>query len=272
MPPDSPEATTLRAEVAALEQLLEIQERTVAEQSSRLELQAAELRRSNHALEQFAYVISHDLQEPLRMVAAYTQLLREAYEGKLDENADKYIGFASGGARRMQELINALLDYSRVTTRGDELQLVALDQITSEALENLGLAITESHAEIVREPLPKVMGDRHQLVRLVQNLVGNALKFHEPERPPRVRIGARREGRTLHLTIADQGIGIDPRHHARIFEIFRRIHPKRFAGTGIGLAICQRVAERHGGSIGVTSELGKGSTFTVTLPLPKEDP
>jgi len=272
VPHDSSEATSLRAEVAALEQLLEIQERTVTEQANRLEMQAAELRRSNHALEQFAYVISHDLQEPLRMVAAYTQLLREAYEGKLDENADKYIGFASGGARRMQELINALLDYSRVTTRGDEPQLLALDGIVEEALENLGLAITESHAEIVREPLPKVTGDRHQLVRLLQNLVGNALKFHEPNQAPRVRIVGQREAGVLRLTIADEGIGIDPRHHARIFEIFRRIHPKRFAGTGIGLSICQRIVERHGGSIRVESELGKGSSFIVTLPLPKEAP
>ncbi len=271
MPPNSPEVTTLRAEVAALEQLLEIQERTVAEQSDRLELQAAELRRSNYALEQFAYVISHDLQEPLRMVAAYTELLREAYEGKLDANADKYIGFASGGARRMQELINALLDYSRVTTRADELQLLALDGVVDDALENLALAITESHAVILREPLPKVTGDKHQLVRLVQNLVANALKFHEPDRAPRVRIGAQPESGTLRLTIADEGIGIDPRHHARIFEIFRRIHPKRFAGTGIGLSICQRIVERHGGSIRVESELGKGSSFVVTLPLPKED-
>jgi chemotaxis family two-component system sensor kinase Cph1 len=206
------------------------------------------------------------------MVAAYTQLLREAYEGKLDANADKYIGFASGGARRMQELINALLDYSRVTTRSDEPQLVELDRVVDDALENLGLAITESHAEIHREPLPNVIGDRHQLVRLVQNLVANALKFHEPDQAPRVRIAGQRAAGTLRLIVADEGIGIDPRHHARIFEVFRRIHPKRFAGTGIGLSICQRIVERHGGSVRVESELGKGSSFIVTLPFPKEAP
>jgi len=266
------ELAQLRAEIAALEQLLEIQESTVAEQTGRLEVQAAELQRSNHALEQFAYVISHDLQEPLRMVAAYTELLREAYRGKLDADADKYIDFASGGARRMQELINALLDYSRVTTRGKDFTLVPLDAALDEALANLSLAIDESKAEISRTPLPSIKGDRPQLVRLLQNLVGNALKFREPEAAPRVSIGASVEGDLLDLSVADQGIGIDPRHHARIFEVFRRIHPKRFTGTGIGLSICQRIAERHGGSIRVDSTLGRGATFHVMLPRTKELP
>jgi len=270
MPDATAETALLRAEIAALEQLLEIQERTVAEQTERLDVKAAELRRSNYALEQFAYVISHDLQEPLRMVAAYTELLRESYQGKLDANADKYIGFASGGARRMQELINALLDYSRITTRGEELEPVALEGVVNDALENLALAIEESHAEIAREPLPWVRGDRVQLVRLVQNLVANALKFTEPDQSPRIQIRTTTCEREVSLSIADAGIGIDPRHHARIFEIFRRIHPKRFAGTGMGLAICQRIAERHGGSIRVESSVGKGSTFVVTLKLEEE--
>jgi light-regulated signal transduction histidine kinase (bacteriophytochrome) len=266
------ELAQLRAEIAALEQLLEIQESTVAEQTGRLEVQAAELRRSNHALEQFAYVISHDLQEPLRMVAAYTELLREAYRGKLGDDADKYIDFASGGARRMQELINALLDYSRVTTRGKEFTLVSLDDALEEALANLSLAVEQSTAEIIRTPLPSIKGDRAQLVRLLQNLVGNALKFHEPDDPPRVSIGASVEGDLVDLAVADRGIGIDARHHTRIFEVFRRIHPKRFAGTGIGLSICQRIAERHGGGIRVDSAVGRGATFHVTMSRTKESP
>ncbi|MGE3768322.1 MAG: ATP-binding protein [Kofleriaceae bacterium] len=261
------EIAQLRAELAALEQLLEIQERTVAEQTERIERQAAELRRSNHALEQFAYVISHDLQEPLRMVAAYTEMLREAYQGKLDDEADKYIGFASGGARRMQELINALLDYSRVTTRGKDFEDVSLDAALDDALLNLSVAVEEAHAEIVRVKLPSVRGDRSQLVRLLQNLVGNAVKFRVDDRAPRVTIGAAIDGSTLDLTVADNGIGIDPRHHARIFEVFKRIHPKKYPGTGIGLSICQRIAERHGGSIRVESTAGAGATFHVTLPI-----
>lgn len=264
------EVVQLRAELAALEQLLEIQERTVAEQTERIEAQSAELRRSNHALEQFAYVISHDLQEPLRMVAAYTEMLREAYQGKLDADADKYIGFASGGARRMQELINALLDYSRVTTRGKEFDIVALDDVVDEALMNLSVAAEEASASISRTRLPRVLGDRSQLVRLVQNLVANAIKFREEGRPPRIAIGGAIGGATCDLTVADDGIGIDPRHHARIFEVFKRIHPKKYPGTGIGLSICQRIAERHGGSIRVESTAGAGATFHVLLPIVTE--
>jgi light-regulated signal transduction histidine kinase (bacteriophytochrome) len=269
---DSNEAVRLRSEIAALEQLLEIQEQTVAEQAQRLETQAAELRRSNHALEQFAYVISHDLQEPLRMVAAYTELLRETHQGKLGEDADKYIGFASGGARRMQELINALLDYSRVTTRTQPLQALELDRVVDEALANLTIAIEESGAEIGRSPLGRVTGDRLQLVRVVQNLVANAIKFRREETRPRVHIsaehpGGEQPGALVRLMFRDEGIGIDPRHHARIFEVFRRIHPKRYPGTGIGLSICQRIVERHGGTIVVESAPGQGSTFIVTLPV-----
>lgn len=204
------------------------------------------------------------------MVAAYTELLRETYEGKLDADADKYIGFASGGARRMQEMINALLDYSRVTTRGKDFETLALDQVVNDALMNLSIAIEEARAEIVREPLPRVRGDRMQLVRLVQNLVANGIKFREPSKHPRVSIRAAIEGDTIDLVVADDGIGIDPRHHARIFEVFRRVHPKKYAGTGIGLSICQRIAERHGGAIRVESNVGAGATFHVSLPLAKE--
>ena len=205
------------------------------------------------------------------MVAAFTELLREKYRGKLDADADKYIDFASGGARRMQEMINALLDYSRITTRGKDFTVVRLDEVLDEVLLNLSVLVEESRATITREPLPAIVGDRVQLTRLLQNLVGNALKFHLPDRPPEVTIKAGRDGEgQLDLMVSDRGIGIDPRHHARIFEVFRRIHPKRFAGTGIGLSVCQRVAERHGGSIRVESSVGEGSTFHVMLRTAEE--
>jgi len=266
--PDTPGVKDLEEHIAALEQLLELHEQTVAEQSGRLEAQAMELERSNHALEQFAYVISHDLQEPLRMVAAYTELLRGAYRGKLDEQADKYIDFASGGAIRMQALINALLDYSRITTRGKDLGPVPLEEVVDETLLNLSVAVAETSAKIDREALPVVVGDRPQLVRLVQNLVGNALKFHAEGQAPHVTIAGEKVGvGGFVLAVKDEGIGIEARHHERIFEVFKRIHPKRFPGTGIGLSICQRIAERHGGSIRVESALGRGSTFHIALKL-----
>ena len=266
----SAELEELRSRAEALEQMLEIYERTVAEQAEKLEKQAEELRRSNESLEQYAYVISHDLQEPLRMVSAYSELLAEQYKGKLDANADKYIGFASGGARRMQELINALLDYSRITFRGKELAPADLDSAADDALRNLALAIEQANAVITREPLGMVLGDRSQLVQLVQNLCGNALKFRKPEKPLHLRIGGVREDGHLHLKISDDGIGIDPRYHQRIFVLFQRLNPKKYAGTGIGLSVCQKIAERHGGRIWVESRPGEGATFHILLRLPAE--
>jgi light-regulated signal transduction histidine kinase (bacteriophytochrome) len=264
------EVEELRSRAEALEQMLEIYERTVAEQADKLEKQAEELRRSNESLEQYAYVISHDLQEPLRMVSAYSELIAENYKGKLDANADKYIEFASGGARRMQQLINALLDYSRITFRGKELLPVDLEAVADDALRNLSLAIEQSTAVVSREPLGAVLGDRSQLVQLLQNLCGNALKFKKPGEPLHLHIGAAREGKHLHLRITDDGIGIDPRYHQRIFVLFQRLNPKKYAGTGIGLSVCQKIAERHGGRIWVESRVGEGSTFHVVLQTPPE--
>lgn len=255
----------LRSKAAALEQLLEVQERVVAEQSQHLEEKTIDLQRSNRALEQFAYVISHDLQEPLRMVASYTELLAERYRGKLDERADRYINFASGAARRMQDMINALLDFSRVTSRGKEMVAVDLQSVVSDALSNLSLAIERSKAEVHRDVSGIVHGDRSQLIQLLQNLIANALKFQRDSVPPQVYVSSSRVGGDILLKVADNGIGIDKRFQERIFEIFERLEPKRFEGTGIGLSICQRIAERHGGKIWVESELGKGSTFFVTL-------
>jgi light-regulated signal transduction histidine kinase (bacteriophytochrome) len=264
----SPDDTveSLKSEVAAMEQLLEVQERIVAEQGEKLEAQAAELKRSNGALEQFAYVISHDLQEPLRMVSAYTELLRERYEGKLDEKADTYIKFASGGAKRMQELINALLEYSRVATRAKPFTHVPLDTVLDDVLANLDLALKDTGAQVRREPLPAISADREQWLQLFQNLLSNALKFRRDGAKPNVFVRSSQAPHELRISVTDDGIGIDPRHHARIFDIFRRVHPKKYPGTGIGLSVVQKIAERHGGHVQVESELGRGATFHVVLP------
>lgn len=247
--------------------ILEFRDRTAEKRVERELLQKTnDLLRSNRDLEQFAYVASHDLQEPLRMVTSYTQLLARRYEGQLSEEADEFIRFAVDGAMRMQALINALLTYSRVETRGRPLieteTRVALDH----ALENLSLAVRESGAVIERGPLPRVVGDPVQIMQLFQNLVGNALKFRTPDRPPRITIRAEKAGEFYMFSFSDNGIGIDPEYFERIFTIFQRLHTKEeYPGTGIGLALCKRIVERHGGSIGVRSAPGEGSIFFFTL-------
>ncbi len=255
--------------------ILEFRDRTAEKLVERELLQKTnDLLRSNRDLEQFAYVASHDLQEPLRMVTSYTQLLARRYQGKLSEEADDFIRFAVDGAVRMQALINALLTYSRVDTRGKPLvateSSVALDQ----ALENLRLAVRESAAAVERAELPPVCGDQIQIMQLFQNLVGNAIKFRAPDRTPRIKISAEREGSFWRFTVSDNGIGIDPRYYERIFTIFQRLHTKEeYPGTGIGLALCKRIVERHGGEIGVRSVPGEGSSFFFTLKAcPEEDP
>jgi len=224
-----------------------------------------ELRRSNAELEQFAYVASHDLQEPLRMVSSFTQLLRRRYEGQLDETADEFIGYAVDGANRMQALINALLEYSRVGTRGRPLAPVDTAAVFQAALANLRNAVGESGAEVVAGELPTVLGDEVQLMQLFQNLISNAIKFRGGE-PPRVRVQARRQGREWVFSVRDNGIGIGEEYRERIFVIFQRLHGREeYSGTGIGLALCKKIVERHGGKIWVESELGRGSTFSFTL-------
>ena len=225
-----------------------------------------ELQRSNTELEQFAYVSSHDLQEPLRMVGSYTQLLARRYKGRLDADADEFIGFAVDGVTRMQRLINDLLQYSRVGTKGREPEPTDSGAVLERALVNLKMAIEDSKATVTHDPLPVVMADDRQLEQLFQNLVGNAVKFHGSE-PPRVHIRAERSNGCWMFAVKDNGIGIEPQYFDRVFQVFQRLHTRaEYAGTGIGLAVCKKIVERHGGRIWLESEPGKGTSFRFTLP------
>jgi PAS domain S-box-containing protein len=234
----------------------------------RLRAVAADLARSNAELEQFAYVASHDLQEPLRMVSSFTQLLARRYQGKLGEDADEFIGFAVDGAQRMQELINDLLTYSRVGTRGLELQAVDLTQVVDQVVTDLAAAIAEAQASVTRDTLPTVLGDPIQLRQLFQNLIANGIKFRRPGQPPLVHVSAIQAGGAWQFSVSDNGIGIEPQYQERIFALFQRLHSRaEYPGTGIGLAICKKIVERHGGQIRVDSEPGRGTTCVVRLPM-----
>jgi PAS domain S-box-containing protein len=235
------------------------------ELEQRVQERTAELAASNHDLEQFAYVASHDLQEPLRMVASYLQLLERRYQGKLDNDADDFIRFAVDGAKRMQQLINDLLTYSRIGSRGKPFVPVDWNAVFDEALKNLEKAVTEQGAEVTRDDLPTIPGDPTQAVQLLQNLLGNAVKFHGPE-PPRVHVAAEPDGPAWKFSVRDNGIGIAPKYADRIFVIFQRLNSRvEYPGTGIGLAVCKRVVERHGGRIWFESRPKGGTTFYFTL-------
>lgn len=225
-----------------------------------------ELNRSNGELGQFAYIASHDLQEPLRMVASYTQLLARRYKGKLDSDADDFIAFAVDGASRMQRLIQDLLTYSRVETNGNVLRQISSAAAFEQALVNLRGAIEESGAQVTHDSLPVVMADEMQLVQLFQNLVGNAIKYQRPG-TPRIHISATmNDAAKWNFAVQDNGLGIDQQYFEKIFGMFQRLHKREeFAGTGIGLAICKRIVERHGGNISVESQPGQGSTFRFAL-------
>lgn len=225
-----------------------------------------ELKRSNEELGQFAYLASHDLQEPLRMVSSYTQLLSRRYKGRLDADADEFIAFAVDGASRMQRLIQDLLTFSRVGTKGKELSDCSSQRALDQALVYLRGAIEDSGARVTHDPLPDVHADEAQLVQLFQNLVGNAIKY-QGAGIPEVHVSAASEGGGRWLfAVRDNGLGIDPQYFERIFGMFQRLHRREeFAGTGIGLAICRKIAERHGSAITVDSAPGKGSTFSFSL-------
>jgi PAS domain S-box-containing protein len=239
-------------------------ERQYAEKE--LQRQKQELTRSNDELEQFAYVASHDLQEPLRMVVSYLQLLERRYKSNLDASADEFIAYAVDGASRMQTLINDLLEYSRVNTRGQDFTEVDCSEVLECALGNLKMAIAESNAVITCDRLPEVVADSSQLAQLLQNLIGNAIKFRG-KLAPQIHIGAEHQVDHWLFSVCDNGIGIEPQYSDRIFAVFQRLHSRvKYKGTGIGLAICKKIVERRGGSIWVESKLDRGSTFYFTIP------
>jgi PAS domain S-box-containing protein len=225
----------------------------------------AELKRSNEELEQFAYIASHDLQEPLRMVASYTQLLSRRYRGKLDADADEFIAFAVDGAGRMQGLIQDLLAFSRVASKGRVLGATLSETALQRAIKNLSGAIEDSGALVTHDALPIVHADQTQLVQLFQNLVGNSIKYQKSGSPKVHVSAAERDGKWM-FSVADNGLGIEPQYFERIFGMFQRLHKRdEFTGTGIGLAICKKIVERHGGHISVESKPGVGSTFHFDL-------
>ncbi|MBN2555671.1 MAG: PAS domain S-box protein [Anaerolineales bacterium] len=257
----------LRTETSAIGGLVGISRDITARREVDLQLAkyAEELKRSNDELQHFAYIASHDLQEPLRMIASYMQLLERRCGSALDEDGRTFIHFAVDGARRLQGLINGLLDYSRVETRGKKFALVDLNDLVAEVRQQLSMMLNERGVVLDIGELPALSGDRTQLVQVFQNLISNATKFND--RPdPLVRISAEREAGIWRFAVKDNGIGIDPENHDRIFGIFQRLHTREeYPGTGIGLAVCKKIIERHGGKIWIESELGAGSTFFFTL-------
>jgi PAS domain S-box-containing protein len=232
----------------------------------------AELARSNRELEQFTYIASHDLQEPLRMVGSYTQLLEQRYASQLDDDAREFLRYAQEGASRMRDLINALLAYSRLDTQVQDFRRISMDQVLTLSVANLRESISSTNAEVTRGPMPEVDGDPVQLGQVLQNLIGNSLKFHGPE-PPHVWVEAERRGPEWRFSVRDDGIGILPEYQERIFIMFQRLHSREeYPGTGIGLAVCKKVVERHGGKLWVesTGRPGEGTSFFFTLPVDRE--
>lgn len=231
-------------------------------------MQAEELKRSNAELEQFAYVASHDLQEPLRKIASFCQMLQQRYASQLDDRANTYIDFAVDGAKRMQVLINELLTFSRVGRVHQEPVEMDLNDVVDRALVNLSAAVEESEAEIEVGDLPVIVGDRTQFVMLWQNLIGNSLKFRSPGRRPHVRIEAEERDGEWSMTLTDNGIGIAPNFADKIFVIFQRLHHRdAYGGTGIGLALCRKIVEQHQGKIWLDTEHAEGARFHITLPI-----
>jgi PAS domain S-box-containing protein len=244
----------------------ELEER-VSERTAELNRTVEELRRSNEELQRFAYVASHDLQEPLRSIVSFSQLLERRYGGQLDSDADEFIGFIVEGGLRMQTLITDLLSFSRVTTNGRPFVETDAGAVLGEALHDLRGAIEAEGATVTAGPMPRVMADEIQLGQVFANLIGNALKYRRPGVPPAIRVAAWRVGPMVQFSVQDNGIGIEPEYFDRIFVLFQRLHTKdRYPGTGIGLAVVKKIVERHGGRIRVESEPGRGSTFLFTMP------
>ncbi len=250
--------------------VIDITKRKKAEEA--LAQRAEELARSNAELEQFAYVASHDLKEPLRMVTSYVTLLERRYKGRLDHKADKFIHYAVDGATRMQALINDLLKFFRVDTQHQPFQIVDCERLVNQVLDNLTLAIEENKATVTYNSLPKVVAEPVQLGQVFQNLIDNAIRFRS-ELPPQVQITAKQTEKTWQFSVRDNGLGIEPKYSDRIFVVFKRLHTRaNYPGNGIGLALCKKIVERHGGQIWVESQAGQGSTFCFTIPLPAEAP
>jgi chemotaxis family two-component system sensor kinase Cph1 len=244
---------------------VDISERVAAEQA--LEEKARDLKRSNEDLEQFAYVASHDLQEPLRMVASYLQLLDHRYGEKLPDEAREFMDFAVDGATRMKQLINDLLAFSRVGTRGGDFQDINLNTVLGQVHNNLMGLIEETGTIITHDELPVIPADETQMQQLYQNLIGNAIKFCKDDQRPLIHISAEQKNGLWQFSVSDNGIGIDPQFKDRIFVLFQRLHgTDQYKGTGIGLAVSKRIVERHGGRIWVESQPGEGSKFFFTLP------
>lgn len=255
---------TSELEAANTQLQVQIAERRRAQEA--LQETARDLERSNRDLEQFAYVASHDLQEPLRAVGGYVKLLQRRFPEMIEGKAAEFIAGAAEGASRMERLIADLLAFSRVGTRGGEIAPTDLNLLLEDALRNLEASLAAANASVSSVPLPVLPVDATQMVQLLQNLIGNALKFRG-EDTPTIRIGAQRETESWVFSIQDNGIGIEPQYFERIFQIFQRLHTrKHYPGTGIGLAICKKIVERHGGTIWVQSEPGKGSTFYFSIP------
>ena len=244
-----------------------VSDRTAELEAANRQLQQLnqELIRSNHDLQQFAYIASHDLREPLRMVTSFTQLLAKRYSGQLDAEADKIIHFAVDGAERMEALIEGLLAYCRLGSQTETFKAIDCQAILDRALSNLQLAIEETKTQIIINPLPTVIGDAAQLIQLFQNLIANGIKYRG-EASPIIEIGVKAQAQEWLFWVKDNGIGVDPKYSDRIFQIFQRLHTRHeYPGTGIGLAICHKIVEHHGGKIWVESKVEQGSTFYFTL-------
>jgi light-regulated signal transduction histidine kinase (bacteriophytochrome) len=267
-----PEIVAVARTVEAMRTRIQTDLQEVERAREELAATAEELLRSNRDLEQFAYVASHDLQEPLRKVISFSQLLQQRYGGQLDERADEYIEFAVDGARRMQVLINDLLAFSRVGRLSADLEPVELDRCVDRALDNLSPRIEEVGATVQAGDLPTVEGEVNLLTAVFQNLIGNAIKFRRPDVAPVVRITVAESPEHWEVAVADNGIGIEPEHADRVFVIFQRLHSKdAYSGTGIGLALCRRIVEHHGGTIWVDTTVSEGTTIRFTIPKPSLD-